>query len=185
MQLDINLIPWREQRRQQRIRHFVFSLGLVVMISALVVVIAEHYLQSQIRIQQSRVDQLSKWNSNLSQKVSQVNAIENQVVAIERELVELQALYVQRYVPQQLVALLPELIPEAVYLDQIEMVGRQVRLIGIAATAEQLNALLANLQGSPLATEIRVQSVVHGVQRFTRVYQTFSLTFKLVEGHLG
>ncbi|MCG9684588.1 PilN domain-containing protein [Vibrio sp. Isolate23] len=181
MQPEINLIPWRADQRQQRIRHLVFSLSFVVLIASLVVVTGEHYLQSQIRLQQSRVEQLKNWGSHLDQKVSQVNAIEQKVAALKGEIIELQELHAQRYFPLQLIALLPELLPESVYLDHINLVGRQVSLAGIAETAEQLNELLANLQRSPMIEGVKLQSVVHGVQRFSNIYQSFSLTFELVE----
>ncbi len=185
MQLDINLIPWREHQRQRKVRYFVFSCGLIVAMTVLMVVAVELYLQSQVSVQQSRIEQLNVWDDKLDHKVNQVNAVEKEVLLLRADIAELKTLHAKRYLPLQLVVLLSELLPETVYLDQIDMLGRQVSLTGVAATTEQVDLFLANLQNSPLVSELRVQSLVNGVERFATVYQSFSVTFKLVEGHLG
>ena len=48
MQLNINLLPWRERQRQMQIRRFLLGLFAVSVVAVLSIASVSRYLQSQL-----------------------------------------------------------------------------------------------------------------------------------------
>lgn len=181
MQLNINLLPWRERQRQMQIRRFLLSLFTVSVVAVFSIASVSRYLQSQLDIQQERVEQLTRWDNKLGQQQTQLNAIEKEIVELNSEFAALRSLDARRYLTAQLGSLLPSVLPDHVYLEQIHTTGTQVRLHGKASSTEQLSMLLEQLKRTPMAESVAMQSVLHHQSQSQQNYQIFTLTFELVE----
>ncbi|WP_019278110.1 PilN domain-containing protein [Vibrio coralliilyticus] len=181
MQLNINLMPWRERQRQMQIRRFLLSLFAMSVVAVFCIAGMSRYLQLQLDIQQGRVEQLTRWDSKLGQQQAQLNAIEKEIVELNSEFAALRNLDSRRYLTALLVSLLPSVLPDHVYLEQIHTTDKQVRLHGIASTTEQLSTMLAQLKRTPMAESVAMQSVLHHQSQSQQNYQVFTLTFELVE----
>lgn len=180
MQLNINLMPWRERQRQMQIRRFLLSLFAMSVVAVFSIASVSRYLQSQLDIQQERVDLLTRWDSKLGQQQAQLSAIEKEIEELNSEFAALRNLDARRYLIAQLGSLLPSVLPNDIYLEQIHTTDRQVRLHGIASTTEQLSKMLAQLDRTPIAESVAMQSVLHHQSQSEQNYQVFTLTFELV-----
>ena len=181
MQLNINLLPWRERQRQMQIRRFLLSLFAVSVVAVFSIASVSRYLQSQLDVQQERVDLLARWDNKLGQQHAQLNAIEKEIEELNSEFAALRSLDSRRYLTALLVSLLPSVLPNDIYLEQIHTTGRQIRLHGNASSTEQLSTLLAQLKRTPIAESVAMQSVLHHQSQSQQNYQVFTLTFELVE----
>ena len=181
MQLNINLLPWRERQRQMQIRRFLLSLLAVSVVAVISIAGVSRYLQLQLDIQQGRVEQLTRWDSKLRQQQAQLSAIEKEIEELNSEFTALRNLDARRYLIAQLGSLLPSVLPNHVYLEQMHTTGKQVRLHGITSTTEQLSTLLAQLNRTPIAESVAMQSVLHHQSQSQQNYQVFTLTFELVK----
>ena len=56
---QINLLPWREERRQELKKDFLITLGLVVVLGAGLVLLADRIVNAQIDNQNARNQYLS------------------------------------------------------------------------------------------------------------------------------
>ncbi|WP_333005823.1 PilN domain-containing protein [Vibrio coralliilyticus] len=180
MQLNINLMPWRERQRQMQTRRFLLSLFAVSVVAVFSIAGVSRYLQSQLDIQQERVDLLTRWDSKLGLQHAQLNAIEKEIEELSSDFAALRSLDARRYLTALLVSILPSVLPAHVYLEQIHTTGRQVRLYGNASSTEQLSMLLAQLERTPMVESVAMQSVLHHQSQSQQNSQVFTLTFELV-----
>ena len=69
---NINLLPWREARRQERKKQFLIGLGATVAGAALSVLLWDLAVNSQIDYQQSRNQYLRTQIALLDQEVAEI-----------------------------------------------------------------------------------------------------------------
>ncbi|MEL0161371.1 MAG: pilus assembly protein PilN, partial [Halieaceae bacterium] len=79
----INLLPWREWRRQQRRQQFLKSLGIVAVFAVLSIFIWDLLVNYLIDRQQNRNDYLREHIAQLDREVSEIRELQqrrNQLV---------------------------------------------------------------------------------------------------------
>ena len=73
--------------------------------------------------------------------------------------------------------LMPELIPEGVYVDKIKMNGQEIEMSGISDSTARLATMLDNLERSESLKSVEMHSIVHNRKRFNKEFQTFKVSF--------
>ena len=145
----INLLPWREQLRNQRKREF----GFMVM-GALVLTVAGmgywHWHNSQlIAHQKSRNSFLKTQIARVDKQIAEIANLERtrgQLIARMRVIQDLQ---ISR---PQIVHLFDEMVrtlPDGVYLTSMTQVGGAVALEGRAESNARVSAYMRNVEASP------------------------------------
>ena len=74
---NINLLPWREERRQELKREFLVVLGGVAIIGAGLVVMAHVFFSNSISAQESRNAYIQKHINELNEQVREIRELEN------------------------------------------------------------------------------------------------------------
>lgn len=173
----INLLPWREQQRAAHQRRFI-GLTMLGVICALGIQWGIGlYLTDQALYQQSRLDYLNHYIQKLDTQINALKLTEQEHKALLTRLSVVESLQRQRNTTTQLMNLMPQLIPEGVYIDKLKMQGQKIEVMGIGDSTARLATMLDNLEKSPLLAKVEMHSIVHGKQRFGKAFQTFSLSF--------
>ena len=73
---QINLLPWREERRQQLKKDFFVSVGLVVTLAGVLVLLADRIVANQIDSQESRNAYISKNIKTLDKAVREIRDLQ-------------------------------------------------------------------------------------------------------------
>jgi len=73
--------------------------------------------------------------------------------------------------------LMPQLIPEGVYVDKIKMNGEEIEISGISDSTARLATMLDNLEKSTQLSEVGMHSIVSGNRRFGKQFQSFKVSF--------
>lgn len=76
--------------------------------------------------------------------------------------------------------LMPELIPEGVYVDKIKMNGQEIEMSGISDSTARLATMLDNLERSSSLNNVEMHSIVHNHKRFNKEFQTFKVSFGFI-----
>lgn len=144
----INLLPWREDRRQQRKREFMVTLGAVVIASAVLVFLAIQFFDQQIQRQRDRNAFLDAEIKLLDVKIKDIQTLEaerDQLLQRQKIIENLQA---NRSTTVHLMDELVTAIPDGVYLTLLKQSGTRLELQGRAQSHARISQFMDNLDRS-------------------------------------
>jgi len=174
---SINLLPWRETQNRAYKQRFFHYLLLVSVFSLSLQWLASKYLDYQFQAQQQRVTFLNQHIVKLEQQILAIKQADQQHQELTTRLATVESLQAKRNKTTQLMDLIPQLIPEGVYIDQMTMNGHSIVLRGISDNTARLATMLKLLERSPLVSELEMHSIVSGNFRFKKQFQSFEVSF--------
>jgi type IV pilus assembly protein PilN len=146
----INLLPHREEKRQQRKRAFFISLAVCALAGMAVVGIWYSVLQQMTSAQESRNGFLKEEIARLDTQIKDIATLKAEIEALKARQKAVEDLQTDRNVPVHLLAELVRQTPEGVYLNTIRQTGEVVAIVGTAQTNERVSEFLRNtLYNSP------------------------------------
>ncbi len=180
----INLLPWREKKREKRRRYFYIKLGCSLFFSFSTLIALYMALQFQHQEQEKRNSRLQKEITRLNQNLDDYSHKKITRDNLERRLVLVNALQKQRNNSTLLLNLLSHIIPHGVVLDKVSTKGESVTLKGRSQTNGQLAHLLAKLEKSEEAHDVKIHSIIsknknESVNEADFFANQFLATFKL------
>lgn len=146
--VKINLLPWREERRQQLTKEYYILLGIGGFIAAAIVAAIFYVYSHNIDFQKKRVVKITNEISKLDKKLIEIENFEKErddLLARKRVIEELQANRTQ------MVHLFDELvktIPNGVFLENIKQNGSSITLEGFAQSHSRVSAYMRELAKS-------------------------------------
>ena len=174
---SINLLPWREAQRDKRKKRLLDLLLLSVLLVITMQWGVVYFLQQQAQTQQARLQYLNSYLAELDRQILEHKRLEQQHQYVLRRLSVVESLQTQRNKVTRFMDLLPSLIPQGVYVDEIKMNGAQVRLSGISGTTSRLATMLDNFESSTLIRDTDMRSIIQGEERFGEKFQIFNVSF--------
>ncbi|ELP5729182.1 PilN domain-containing protein [Vibrio vulnificus] len=177
MQHKINLLPWREQKREEHKRRFVGLLVLGTLIAVGFQWGFGQYFSYQQRLQQERLDYLNHYIAQLDKRIQSMNIAKEEHGQILARLKVVESLQAERNKTTVFMSLMTEVIPDGVYVDKIKMNANEVEIAGISDSTARLATMLDNLERSPFLKDVEMHSIVHDKERFGKSFQTFTVSF--------
>lgn len=174
----INLLPWREQLREQRKRNFIIALSATAVTSLLIVLISHMTVGSWISHQQRRNDMLSEQITRYNQRIVRIKELNKVRDALIARMEIIQKLQENRPQIIHLFDSLVRVMPKGVYLTQIKRQGERVTVFGYAESNTNISDLMRKIEASeklqrPVLSEIK-EEIVAG-----KVYNKFNLDLVL------
>ena len=145
---NINLLPWREERRKELTSQFVALAMGVAIIAALLVAAGWVHANGRVDHQKSRNQYLQNEIDILNTKLQEIKDLENTKQNLLARMNVIQEL--QRSRPE-IVHLFEELvttIPEGVWLLNIKQAGKNLTIDGKAESNARVSAYMRNLEAS-------------------------------------
>ena len=188
----INLLPWRDELREQRKKKFVaFCVGVAALGVASVFsgwVYFDHKLDDQEQANQLIVST----NQNLDALLKSLDGLQERRNAIIERMKLIQGLQGQRPITVRLVDELVRVTPPTMYLSKFTRTGDKFTIEGKAESPNTVAELLRNLEASPwyrnafmnsfLAAEEKKDKAVSSlVPRVEENYGSFVVTVDLGE----
>ena len=188
----INLLPWRDELREQRKKKFVaYCVGVAALGVASVFsgwVYFDHKLDDQEQANQLIVST----NQNLDAQLKSLDGLQERRNAIIERMKLIQGLQGQRPITVRLVDELVRVTPPTMYLTKFTRTGDKFTIEGKAESPNTVAELLRNLEASPwyrnafmnsfLAAEEKKDKAVSSlVPRVEENYGSFVVTVDLVE----
>lgn len=177
---SINLLPWRETKREEHKRRFVQLLFLGVLMGVGLQWGAGMYLSTEYSKQQDRLSYLQSHISKLDKQIASLKIAENEHQSIMTRLEMIENLQKDRNKTTLFMNLMPQLIPTGVYVDKIKMSGFELEISGISDSTARLATMLDNLERSEYLSDVKMHSIVHNKERFGKAFQTFNVSFLFV-----
>lgn len=146
---QINLLPWREQLREERKKRFLTILAIVVVVGVGIILLADQYFSSAIARQTARDEYIKTEITKLDQRIAQISELQNRRKQLIARMKTIQDLQGNRPVIGRVFDQLARTLPDGVYFTEVKMTGQSVAITGSAESNNKVSELMRNLDGSP------------------------------------
>ena len=142
----INLVPWREQRREERKRNFIMSLVAAVVATLLVMGLWHLFNQSMIDNQIERNNLLRKEIALVDAQLAEIQRLDETKQRLLARMELIQSLQESRPKAVRLMDDVVIMMPEGVVLTSVKQSGTTISLEGNAQSNAQISALMRNIE---------------------------------------
>ena len=159
----INLLPWREQLREERKQRFLVTIVGVLIVAGGIVFLADQYLNATITQQNARNDFIRNEISALDSRIKEISELKTRRQQLVERMKIIQDLQGNRPIAARVFDQLVRTLPDGVYFTDIKMVGKSVSLEGAAESNNLVSSLMRNQDASdwltaPNLTEVKAIS---------------------------
>jgi len=177
--IRINLLDWREARREHRKQQFFTALGGAAVITAAILGLIWSYYGSAIDHQESRNRYLKEQIAQIDKQIKEIKELEkvrDDLVTRMRIIEQLQQSRAQivHYFEQVV-----ETLPEGVHLTSLKQAGKATTINGVAESNGRVSTYMVNLDESAWFDDPRLV-VIKTISQQRRRAADFTLNFKTV-----
>ncbi len=144
----INLLPWREEQRQEQTRQFATVTVLSLVLTGAIIFMIHITFSNQIDHQKYRNKILQDEITRLDASLKQIEALEETKEQLLSRMDVIQSLQQQR---PQIVHLFDDFVrtvPEGIFLTNIKQQGEQLTIKGVAESNGRVSAYMRNIDSS-------------------------------------
>ena len=144
----INLLPWREEHRQEQTRQFATVTALSLLLTGAAIFMVHASFNNQIEHQKFRNKMLQDEIMLLDASLKQIDALEETKDQLLSRMDVIQSLQQRR---PQIVHLFDDFvrtIPEGIFLTEIKQKGDELTIEGIAESNGRVSAYMRNIDAS-------------------------------------
>ena len=145
---NINLLPWREELREERKQEFLVGLGITVAIAAVILFAGDRYVNNSINNQNRLNDYLREQITSLDSEIAEIRELQRQKTELTERMTVIQDLQGRRPVIVRLFDELVRTLPDGVYYNQITRTEDVISFQGVAESNNRVSALLRSLDDS-------------------------------------
>ena len=144
----INLLPWREARREQQKKEFLTGLGVTVFAAILTVFLVHTFVQGMIDDQNRRNAYMQKKIDELNEQVKEISELKKKREQLIERMKIIQNLQGNRPVIVRIFDELVRTIPDGVYYTKLSRTGSVIEIEGTAESNNRVSSLMRKLDAS-------------------------------------
>lgn len=155
----INLLPWRENLRQQRQKNFMISLGVAVLVAAGLVMMANHLMNVQIAGQDARNNFLRAEIRSLDrdiQRIEQLEQVRESLISRKEVIERLQS---NRTATVHLFNQLARTVPEGITLNSVRQTQERLTVLGTSESETRVSEYMRNIEAAPWMSDPQLRIV--------------------------
>ena len=145
---DINLLPWREELREERKRQFFSTLVLTAILAGLIGFAWYTWVSAFINAQERRNQMLETEISALNKQADEIRAFKKQKSEMLDRMEVIKGLQTNRPEIVRLFDQLAQVIPDGVYLSSLSVDGSAVSMQGKAESNNRISSFMRQLDRS-------------------------------------
>lgn len=145
---NINLLPWREDMRQEKKKAFVSAMAVMFVVGLIAAFLWSQYVQFQIDTQNARNGVLTAAIKKLDKDVQEIKDLKTRRKQVLERMVVIQSLQGDR---PEIVKVFDEfvrVIPDGVYLNSATRAGNNIKVSGYAESANRISSFMRQLDSS-------------------------------------
>ena len=145
---NINLLPWREERRKEAQRNFIILLVLGALVAAACVFLVSRYYEARIEYQGERNNFLRTEIGKLDRQIARIEQLDetrSRLIERKRVIEELQA---NRTLMVRLFQELVETVPTGIRLLNARQLEDQITISGISQSNARVSTYLRNIEAA-------------------------------------
>ncbi|UVJ44397.1 PilN domain-containing protein [Pseudomonas sp. LS1212] len=145
----INLLPWREELREQRRKRFLMMMAGVVVASVAVVLLAGHGIDRAIERQTVRNAYVQSEIDQLDTRIKQIDELKSRRRQLLDRMQIIEDLQGNRPLIGHIFDQLVRTLPDGVHFTDVKREGKTLSLSGAAESNHRVSELMRNLETSP------------------------------------
>lgn len=171
----INLLPWRDEERQEKKKEFFTVLGGFCILGLLCGYVWVSTVQGSIDNQNSRNSMLQKEIDALQQRVAEIQELKQRRAQLLERMEVIQNLQGTRPVIVRYFDDMVRSVPDGVYLTRLTRTGDRLNIDGIAESHSRISAYMRNLDDSDWFTDPNMATISVAADEGEQA-QKFSMT---------
>jgi len=175
---QINLLPWREERRQELKKEFLITLGLVAALGAGMVLLGDRVVSGQIEHQKARNTYLTKNIKVLDKQVKEIRNLERRRTQLLERMEVIQRLQGNRPIIVRVLDQLVRTVPDGVFYTGLNTKGKRITIEGVAESNNRVSSLMRRLDSSDWLADPNLDKV-KAAPKFGDQATRFNLTVKV------
>lgn len=144
----INLLPWREELRQEKQKQFMSMLVLSMILAVAIVGLIHFQMNAKINYQNSRNSYLSAEIGKLDNEIREIRELQKVRKSLVERMEVIQDLQESRPSVVHLFTELVTTVPNGVYLKTLEQSADVLRIVGEAESNARVSSYMRNLNDS-------------------------------------
>lgn len=157
---EINLLPWREKKREQVKKQFVIYLSTVIGTAMFIVFLMNFYATSLVEEQTATNQRLKNEIIQLEKQIKEISELKKLRLGLIARMTIVQNLQATRILTVRLFDEIINVMPDGIYLYHVDRTGNKVTLLGYAESNTNISLLMRKIEGSdwiqdPVLTEIK------------------------------
>jgi type IV pilus assembly protein PilN len=176
----INLLPWREEARKERLKQFATQLAGAAVLGGLMIFYAHMTVNGWIDHQEARNDRIREEIRRLEQRIAEIEDLQetkDQLLARMQIIEELQK---SRPDGVRLFEELVRSLPSGVYLTSVSQSDANLEIQGVAESQARISAYLRSIDSSDWLNEADLE-VIERQQRQNGEGTVMTFTVRAVQ----
>lgn len=174
----INLLPWREQLREERKKQFVAALVGSAIIAAGLVFLAAQYLSNAIDNQNSRNQFVQNEIIILDKRIKEISELKARKQVLLERMKIIQDLQGNRSITARVFDQMTRTLPDGLYYNKVKVVGSKIDIDGASESNNRVSELMRNMDASEWLTAPNLGQVKATTAGAVDQANTFALTVK-------
>jgi len=146
----INLLPWREEQRRERQRHFLSTLLMSSILGVVIVFLVGTIFDQKIKHQQNRNDLVKSEIRKLETRIKKIEELERTRARLISRKQVIERLQASRSMTVELLDNLAKSIPVGITLTSLRQQGPTLALAGTSQSNARVSAYLRELEVNDL-----------------------------------
>lgn len=176
---QINLLPWREEFRQEKKKEFLTILGATVLTGAVAAYLWVGFVDGQIQNQKERNGLLDKEIQNLSKQVKEIEELKQKKKGLLDRMQVIQDLEGKRSIIVHYFDEFARSVPNGVFVRKIERKGNVLTIEGVSESNNRISAFMRGLDDSEWFSSPNLKSVV-AEPKLGEQSSVFSMELKMI-----
>lgn len=148
MVININLLPWREERIEQQKQQFIFFISVCAGCAVLLLLTMHFFLSYKTNYQDNLNDHLRIEISGLDQKISSIATLQKEKESLLARMQVIQQLQRDRPKIVKLFDTITRTVPEGLYLTNLTRTGNYLLIEGKAESNTRVSKFMRNMDAS-------------------------------------
>ena len=145
----INLLPWRDELREQRKKQFIAMCVGVAILGLVAVMLAWLYFDHKLSDQEQANQLITSTNQTLDSQLKTLDGLQERRNAIIERMKLIQGLESQRPVTVHIIDELVRVVPSNMYITKFNRTGDKFTIEGRAESPNTVAELLRGMEVSP------------------------------------
>lgn len=163
---NIDLRPWREEKRAERQQEYLKALFLVSICALAIWWFTREALDKAISDQQVRNQYLSVQASAMDKKIEEIRELREKREQLLERMRLIQDLQGNRPVIVRVFDEFARIMPEELFLETVQSEGKTLAIKGLASSNDQISQLMRNFDSSPWFSSPNLLGVTSGKDGF-------------------
>lgn len=158
--IKINLLPWREELREQKKREFLNVLVGVLLVAGLLLFGVDRFYRGEINTQNARNHYLQNDISVLEGKIKEIKQLQRKRHRLLARMQVIQELQGNRPIIVRVFDELARRLADRVFFTKVTMKGKTLHINGIAESNNRISSQLRNFNESAWFTKPNVTDII-------------------------